>query len=139
MANLSHAVRAEVRERAGGCCEYCRHQEAYSSDSFAIDHVLPKSRGGSDESDNLSLACIGCNGRKYNKTDGIDPVSGRDAPLFNPRVDRWSEHFRWNADSTRIIGITAKGRATEQELALNRQNLVRLRTVLRRVGKHPPT
>ncbi|MCB1089279.1 MAG: HNH endonuclease [Verrucomicrobiae bacterium] len=138
MAALSAATRHEVRERAKGACEYCRHQEGYSSDSFAIDHILPRSRGGSDEPDNLSLACNGCNGRKYNKTEGIDSVSGQRAPLFNPRKDQWSDHFQWSPDFTRIIGITAKGRATVSELELNRNSLVRLRRVLSGAGKHPP-
>lgn len=138
MAALPAVVRNEVRERASGACEYCRHQEAYSSDSFAIDHILPRSHGGSDASGNLSLACNGCNGRKYNKTEGIDPVSGRISPFFNPREEKWSDHFQWSGDFTRVIGITAKGRATVSELELNRPNLIRLRSVLSMAGKHPP-
>jgi hypothetical protein len=138
MGVLSEAVRKEVRERAKGSCEYCRHQEAFSSDTFAIDHILPRSREGSEAPENLALACGGCNGRKYNKIESIDPVSGRTAPLFNPRTDQWFDHFRWTSDFTRIIGITSKGRATVMELQLNRPNLVRLRGVLASVGKHPP-
>lgn len=138
MGAFTEAIRQEVRERAKGCCEYCRHQEAFSSDSFAMDHILPRSRGGSDAPENLALACGGCNGRKYNKTESIDPVSGLRTPLFNPREERWDDAFRWSDDFTRIIGINARGRATVSVMQLNRSSLMRLRRVLRSVGKHPP-
>jgi hypothetical protein len=139
MPAISEAVRGEVRARAGGRCEYCLHQEAYSSDSFAIDHIHPRSRGGSDELDNLALACGGCNGRKYNKTESIDTATGRTTPLFHPRQDDWPKHFQWSGDFSRMIGITARGRATIGELELNRQGLTRIRAILASAGRHPPS
>ena len=33
-----------------------------------VDHILPKSRGGTDHPDNLQLLCSGCNRSKGNKT-----------------------------------------------------------------------
>jgi hypothetical protein len=30
--------------------------------------------------DNLALACHRCNGRRYTFTDGVDPVTARNAP-----------------------------------------------------------
>jgi 5-methylcytosine-specific restriction endonuclease McrA len=33
-----------------------------------IDHQIPTSRGGTDDLDNLVLACARCNARKNNKT-----------------------------------------------------------------------
>lgn len=136
---LSEAVKSEVRHRAEGCCEYCRHQEAFSSDSMAIDHILPKSRGGDDEPENLALSCGGCNGRKYNKTEAIDPATGQTTDLFDPRQDAWNAHFQWSSDFARMIGLTSKGRATINLLKLNRANLMRIGIVLVSVGKHPPS
>lgn len=67
-----------------------------------------------------------------------DPVTGETVPLFNPRRERWGEHFRWNPEFTLVIGFTAIGRATVERLGLNRAGVVNLRTVLRAIGAHPP-
>jgi hypothetical protein len=50
----------------------------------------------------------------------------------------WSEHFAWNEDYSRVIGLTPTGRATVETLHLNRQGVVNLRRVLFLVGMHPP-
>ncbi len=54
-----------VAERAGWCCEYCRSQARFCPDPFVVEHVVPRSRGGSDDLSNLAFACQGCNGHKY--------------------------------------------------------------------------
>ncbi|TMQ34294.1 MAG: hypothetical protein E6K70_08410 [Planctomycetota bacterium] len=59
-------------------------------------------------------------------------------PLFNPRVDSWLDHFRWNFDSTRILARTATGRATIKLLRLNRPTLVKARRAWVRLELHPP-
>jgi 5-methylcytosine-specific restriction endonuclease McrA len=38
-----------------------------------MKHLLPQFSGGTDELDNLTLACSGCNGRCYNFMTGINP------------------------------------------------------------------
>ncbi len=48
-----------------GCC-YCGEQNQLS-----IDHLIPKSKGGSDEADNMVWACRSCNSAKGN-TDILD-------------------------------------------------------------------
>jgi hypothetical protein len=40
-------------------------------------------------------------------------------PLFHPRRQRWSRHFRWSADGLHLEGLTRVGRATVERLALN--------------------
>jgi hypothetical protein len=59
-------------------------------------------------------------------------------PLFNPRRQRWSRHFAWDADFLIIRGRTASGRATVVTLHLNRTELVNLRRALRAIGEYPP-
>lgn len=137
-AGVSTAVRLSVESRAAGCCEYCLAQSRYASDPFTIDHILPISRGGSNASENLAFSCSGCNGRKHAAIETPDPVTGIPTRLFNPRLDRWSDHFRWNEDFDRMIPLTSSGRATVNRLALNRPGLVELRRVLRNNGVHPP-
>ena len=80
---------------------------------------MPQSLGGSDEPDNLALACHRCNERRYNFTTGVDPETQLETPLFNPRQQQWSDHFIWTVDGLKILGITPTGRATCNRLDLN--------------------
>jgi 5-methylcytosine-specific restriction endonuclease McrA len=64
---LTAELRQQVIERARGCCEYCRSQAAYASQSFSVEHIVPRARGGTTSVDNLALACQGCNNHKYDK------------------------------------------------------------------------
>ncbi|WP_249065344.1 HNH endonuclease [Argonema antarcticum] len=90
-----------------------------SASPLTIDHLLPQSLGGSDDPDNLALACHRCNERRYNFTTGIDPETQLETPLFNPRQQQWAEHFIWTADGLRILGMTPTGRSTCSRLDLN--------------------
>lgn len=135
---VTAALRRTVRERAQGCCEYCRSQARLATEPFAVEHIIPRFSGGKTELDNLALSCFGCNSQKYTKIDAIDPATGELVSLFHPRKESWTEHFRWNDDFTRIIGETAIGRATVEALHLNRIELITLRRILRAVGEHPP-
>jgi hypothetical protein len=130
--------RAIVAQRAHGCCEYCRCPEFFSPSSFSIEHILPQTIEEEIDLENLALACQGCNNHKYDKTQGLDPVTGEFARLFHPRRQSWRDHFAWNFDFTLIVGLTPIGRATAETLHLNRQNVVNLRMFLYEVGKHPP-
>jgi hypothetical protein len=136
--HLPAALKQAVFERAHGCCEYCVSQVKYSPDPFSGEHIIPRSRGGTDDLENLALSCLGCNYKKYISIDAIDPLTGERVPLFHPRRDQWSEHFAWGDDFTLIYGITPTGRATVEKLELNREGLVNLRRVLVAFKKHPP-
>jgi HNH endonuclease len=138
MAKLPKKLRQEVEKRAAGLCEYCRSNSGATDSPYDIDHINPRSKGGSDSSENLSFSCRGCNISKYNKTKAIDPLSKKEVFLFNPRSDIWYEHFDWSYDYTLVIGRTRIGRATVEALRLNRPSLVELRISRRNDGKHPP-
>ena len=56
---------------------------------FTVDHVIPASRGGTDDFDNLCLCCFRCNNYKHATIEAADPRTGRVVPLFNPRMDNW--------------------------------------------------
>ena len=135
---VSAVLRRLVIERARGCCEYCLSQASFSTQPFSVEHILPLDKGGLTESENLALSCQGCNNHKYDKTEGIDPVTRQRVSLYHPRQQAWSEHFAWNDDYTLIIGITPTGRATVETLHVNRAGIVNLRRVLYAVRQHPP-
>jgi HNH endonuclease len=125
-------------ERAHGCCEYCFSQARYLTQSFAIEHIVPKHRGGRTTAANLAVSCQDCNNHKYTKVKARDPLTHKLVSLFNPRRQEWAEHFAWNAHYTEVIGLTAAGRATVAALRLNRDEVVNLRRVLLAHGEHPP-
>ncbi len=86
----------EVILRARGRCEYCHLSQLGQEATFHIDHVTPRAAAGPTTSENLALACVSCSLRKWAKQTAVDPLTGKDAPLFHPRTDAWGEHFRWN-------------------------------------------
>ncbi|MCP4418093.1 MAG: HNH endonuclease [Chloroflexi bacterium] len=134
----STELRQAVIERVGGCCEYCLSQLAYSPDPFVCEHIYPRVRGGKTELSNLALACGGCNGKKYDRTQAHDRITGQMVAIFHPRQDVWAEHFAWQDNYAQVVGLTPIGRATVELLALNREGVVNLRRALHTIGKHPP-
>jgi hypothetical protein len=81
---------------------------------------------------NIAFACQACNCYKHKATAARDPVTGELVPLFNPRTDRWQDHFTWTEDFCATSGLTPIGRATVEKLDLNREGVVNLRKVLAR-------
>ncbi len=134
---LTARQKKEVARRAQHCCEYCQSQARFSPDPLSIEHVTPRSRGGTDAPSNLALSCQGCNGHKYTSTEAVDPVTGESVSLFHPRGQNWGDHFIWNEDYTLVLGRTPTGRATIEKLKLNRTGVVNLRRVLHGLGEHP--
>ena len=103
-----------------------------------MEHLHPEALGGTDDEENLWLACRLCNGSKGVQTHGRDPITGRRVKLFNPRRQHWKRHFTWNADGTRIIGLTVCGRATIAALKLNNLLAINVRREWVKAGWHPP-
>jgi len=60
-------VRNEVYSRADGKCEICGRP--LTMDNFTIDHIIPKSRSGTDELLNLRCTCKKCNQLKADSLD----------------------------------------------------------------------
>jgi HNH endonuclease len=131
-------LRTFVAERAGYICEYCRSPLSFSLQPFVVEHIVPSSKGGTDDPDNLACDCGGCNSYKYNKTEALDPASGRSVPLYHPRRQKWTDHFAWHDNFLEIIGLTPSGRATVEALRLNRPELINIRRLLILGNLHPP-
>jgi len=135
---IPQTLRGEVAARADYRCGYCRTPQAYTAMPMHIEHIVPLAVGGSSTEDNLWLACPLCNGSKGTQTSGVDPESGAEVSLFNPRLQTWAEHFRWSADGVLIVGRTAQGRATIVALKLNNAHLMAARRRWVLAGWHPP-
>ncbi len=126
-----------VAERARHRCEYCRAPEAIFNFPFEVEHILASSRQGSDEDANLALACRACNLRKAAHSRGLDDVTGAEVPLFDPRQDRWEEHFRVMLETAAIEGLTPVGRVTVRILQMNDAVQLEARRQWMRLGLFP--
>ncbi|MEP7120376.1 MAG: HNH endonuclease signature motif containing protein [Byssovorax sp.] len=127
-----------VRARAGHRCEYCHAPEQWQYVEFTMEHLVPIAAGGASTVENLALACFACNRHKWDRRTGTDPEVGVESRLFDPRADRWNDHFAWSADGLELVGVTPVGRATVNMLALNRDRLKQIRAGDLEVGRHPP-
>jgi hypothetical protein len=128
MSDIDADLRALVRSRAGGRCEYRRFSETFTLAEHEIDHVMALKHGGETSDHNLALCCTICNRFKGSDIASLDPESLQLTPLFNPRIDRWDEHYR--LQDGEIIPLTAKGRVTVRLLRMNCPMRVRERQLL---------
>jgi hypothetical protein len=99
------------------------------------DHIVAEQHGGKTSRENLAFACYHCNRYKGTNLASIDPESGQPAFLFQPRRDKWSDHFR--IEGARIVPVTATGRATAVLLRLNDPDRIESRQLLGLAGRYP--
>ena len=132
---MKRELEESVWQRAAHCCEYCRFPHAFAELPFAVDHVIAKKHRGETESENLALACFYCNSYQGPNVAGIDPETNANTPLFHPRRDTWSDHFRWNGPQ--LIGLTPVGRTTIDVLRINHLDAVAVRASLIDEGVFP--
>jgi len=126
-----------VAARVDHLCEYCLIQ---SDDTFfgcEVDHIISEKHGGATEEDNLAYACLACNRNKGSDIASIIPGTGDLIRLFNPRKDRWGDHFRLDADGVTILSLTPIGEATSRLLGLNDGTRLLERDALRQVNRYP--
>ncbi len=121
-----------VRQRAGNRCEYCHLPQEFSGLRFHVEHIIARQHRGTDDADNLALACPECNLHKGTNLTSIDPDTDQVTPLFHPRRDHWGEHFTLVAGN--IIGKTPIGRTTTWLLEMNVGENLRVRQRLTRLG-----
>lgn len=133
---IDAATRRAVRQRAGERCEYCQLPEQAAEVPFHIEHITARQHGGGDDPWNLALACDRCNLHKGPNLTTVDETTGQVVPLFHPRRDTWSDHFRW--DGVRAVGLTPTGRATIDLLRINAPRRVQLRASLSAAGEWRP-
>ena len=147
-------VRLAVRLRARNACEYCLLP---TIGRFEVDHIIPAKswadyaagrlhgvrpsveRIALNHVVNFAWACPFCN---LSKGQELQRRIGRRLyRLFDPRVDRWSDHFRFVHGYLFIVGITSIGMATELALGFNRGGIegpLGTRHDLILAGQYPP-
>jgi len=135
LSRIPESLRRLVFQRANGQCEFCRLSQEGQEATFHIDHAVPVKAGGQTVAANLALACVSCSLRKAARETAVDPESGGNVALFNPRRDAWQDHFGW--EGVRLLGLTAVGRATIQALDMNRPLILAIRGEEAALGRHP--
>ena len=131
-------IRTRLIEISKNRCEYCCTQALIIDMSLEVEHIVPQSLEGESEFENLCLASPNCNRYKGVRINFLDKETGTIVPLFNPREQKWEEHFRWGSDGIYINGTTPTGRATVEALNMNNTFVVRARRVWVAQGWHPP-
>lgn len=99
--------RRNVFKRDHWTCQYCGVQPG--GEELTIDHVVPRSQGGTSSWENCVLSCIACNKRKADRTPeqaGMKlrrtPVCPAWKPLYarhEVRIESWSKFVSetyWN-------------------------------------------
>ena len=135
---IADAVRRRVQAVARDRCGYCLSSQKYVMGKFEIEHIVPRSQGGTDDESNLWISRSLCNRYKGSQTAGTDPLSGTGVKLFNPRTQIWRDHFQWSSEGTHVVGQTPTGRATVEALRLNNEIAVEVRRNWIAAGWHPP-
>ena len=133
--NISQALRREVAARAGARGEYGRLPEWALLAGCEVDHVISRQHGVVTEASNLALSCARCNRAKGTDIGSIIAETGQFSRLFNPRTDRWENHFA--LEGRRLAGKTAMGRVTITLLRLNDDERVVEREWMQSLGEYP--
>jgi HNH endonuclease len=136
MSKISEKLKNKIRFLAKNRCGYCLLPQILNPNLLEIEHILPTAKNGTDEEENLWLACRLCNGYKSTQTDAFDTETNQIISLFNPRTQEWNEHFVWNNEF--IVGKTACGCATIQALKLNNETILPVRKKWIIAGWFPP-
>lgn len=114
---ITKELRELVRIRANGLCEYCLISDEDTFIAHEIDHIIAVQHKGLTVESNLAFCCFDCNRAKGPNIASIDPISGDISKLYNPRVDEWDDHFRYEVFT--LIGKTSVGRTTIDLLRIN--------------------
>lgn len=132
--DISDSVRLEVASRANSQCEYCLISDEDVGFPHQIDHIVSRKHGGISTLDNLALSCVLCNRYKGTDIASVDSQTGAITRLFDPRHDRWPEHFR--IENAMIIPISPVGRVTVSLLKLNTKERISERSQLQLLGRY---
>lgn len=118
---LGYEVREYLLEKWGRACVYCGATDV----PLEIEHMIPKSRGGSNRISNLTMSCPSCNDTKGTHTaaefgfphllaEGQKPL--RDAAMMN--ATRWQLYNQLKATGLPVEGGSG-GRTKMQRIAHN--------------------
>ncbi|MFA5484914.1 MAG: HNH endonuclease [Candidatus Pacearchaeota archaeon] len=109
-------TRRNIYVRDNGICQFCG--KTLTMKTMTLDHVIPKSRGGSTSWTNIVCSCVKCNSKKGNKTPAeanLTLINKPVAPAFSddylsgcikrlktiPLImsnEKWRSYIYWNVE-----------------------------------------
>ncbi len=135
MADGLNAELRSVSAHADYLCEYCLIADEDTFFGCQIDHIISLKHQGKTDPENLAYACAFCNRHKGSDISSISTETGALVRFFNPRTDRWREHFQFNGSL--IQPRTEIGEAKVRILRFNDGERIIERDELRRIGRFP--
>lgn len=127
-------LRRLVEARAEGLCEYCLIQSADTFVGCQVDHVISQKHGGPTTANNLAHASAFCNVAKGSDIGSLASSTHEFTRLFDPRRDKWSEHFALRGAA--IVPLTPIGEVTARLLRFNDADRLLEREALQRAGRY---
>ncbi len=134
-SEVSEALQRLVAKRAYRVCEYCLVHERDVYHGCEVDHIHSVKHGGRSVAENLAFACFHCNRHKGADLGSVCVRTGALVRFYNPRTDRWNEHFQVNGG--RIEPLTDIGEVTARLLEFNHPERVAFRKMLVESGRCP--
>ncbi|MEE4357404.1 MAG: HNH endonuclease signature motif containing protein [Desulfococcaceae bacterium] len=131
---ISENLRKIVAERTKNRCEYCLIHEDDTFSGCHVDHIISIKHGGTSYMENLAYACAFCNRAKGSDIGSIIWDTGQFVRFFNPREDKWADHFFFDAEL--IKTCTDIGKATAQILKFNATERIEERKELIANGRY---
>jgi hypothetical protein len=134
-SEVTERLRQQVAERAYQVCKYCLIHESDVYHGCEVDHIRSVKHGGLTMAENLAFACFHCNRHKGTDLGSVTSATGALVRFYDPRKDRWNEHFQWN--DGRIEPLTEIGEVTARLLEFNHPERVIFREFLMETGRYP--
>jgi len=131
---ITKELKQLVSKRADFLCEYCLIFEE-DSGGCQFDHVISVKYGGETTAENLAYACLYCNLNKGTDLGSIIWRTGDLVRFFNPRREKWSEHFC--LEGAMIQRLTDIGEVTARILQFNSSDRLLERQLLIEVNRYP--
>jgi hypothetical protein len=132
---ISLELRRLVAQRANCRCEYCLILASDRLSGCHVDHIISLKHGGETTSENLAYACMFCNLNKGTDLGSIIWRTGELVRFFNPRRDRWKDHFEF--DNALIQTLTDIGEVTARIFQFNDPERILERQILMKANRYP--
>jgi hypothetical protein len=132
---ISDELRRQVITRADNLCEYCLLDIEDTYLGGEVDHIISIKHGGATEANNLAYTCQPCNRNKGSDLGSMHWPSGQLVRFFNPRTDRWADHFELSGAF--IKPLTEIGEVTARILGFNSEERLQERQGLIEEGRYP--
>ena len=119
MEKREKSQRERLLEETAGVCVYCGHP--LTAETMEIDHIVPRSKGGTGEFLNKVCACGACNARKSNldMRSFLAGFGGRRRRAYENRLDTLVEQGRMSEEKRNLLSdIRMESPVPESALSL---------------------